>query len=114
MERPRNGRVLLLTNFTATLQWDSVNISKCNFINQIVNCSYLNTSLKIITSHKYPYQVILENLKPSTKYICYSVFFNNESYSEKSDEIKFWTKSTSNFTVLLLLVLNIESCENFM
>lgn len=93
--KPLNGRVLFLTNFTATLQWDPPINSVCNFIHQIVNCSYSNSTFEVITYAAK--QLVLENLIPSTKYACYSAFFNREGYSTKSDEIIFWTKMSGKF-----------------
>lgn len=86
-----NGRILFLTSHNVTLQWDHPIDSVCNLIHQIVNCSYLNSSLEI-TMYTPVQEVAIENLKPFTKYICYSAFFNKRGYSEKSDEIIFWTK----------------------
>lgn len=111
MEKPLNGRVLLLTNFTAILQWDPPIDSVCNLIHQIVNCSYLNSSFQVITYK--PDRVVLNNLKPSTEYICYSAFFNKEGYSAKSDKIIFRTKLTGNiFNLLLFLKYKISNVKN--
>ncbi|KAL4108189.1 hypothetical protein QTP88_018430 [Uroleucon formosanum] len=91
LEKPTNGRILFLTSNNVTLQWDRPIDSVCNFIHQIVNCSYLNNSLEMITYT--PVQaVVIKNLKPFTKYICYSAYYNKQGYSEKSDEIIFRTK----------------------
>ncbi|XP_001944639.2 phosphatidylinositol phosphatase PTPRQ isoform X1 [Acyrthosiphon pisum] len=91
LEKPKNGRILLLTSNNVTLQWDHPIDSVCNFIHQIVNCSYLNTSLEM-TAYTTVQAVVIDNLKPFTKYICYSAYFNKQGYSEKSDEIIFRTK----------------------
>jgi len=91
LEKPKNGRILYLTSNNVTLQWDHPIDSVCNFIHQIVNCSYLNTSLEM-TTYTTGQAVVIDNLRPFTKYICYSAYFNKQGYSEKSDEIIFRTK----------------------
>jgi len=100
LDKPTNGQILFLTNYNVTLQWDHPIDSACNFIHQIVNCSYLNTSLEV-TTYTPAQAVVIENLKPFTKYICYSAFFNKQGYSEKSDEIIFWTKLQGNTVVII-------------
>jgi len=91
LEKPMNGRILFLTSYNVTLQWDDPIDSVCSLIHQIVNCSCMNTSLEITTLTPVK-AVTIDNLKPFTKYICYSAFFNKQGYSEKSDEIIFRTK----------------------
>lgn len=109
--KPTNGRVLFSTNYTATLQWDPPTDVACGLTHQIVNCSYLNTSLTITVRHQRPGLVAVDRLKPSTKHACYSVFVYSEGHSARSDEIIFWTKPTgillcsislSNYTVVFV------------
>lgn len=104
LDKPANGRVLFLTDHTATLQWDPLmnHHLVCSFIHQIVNCSYSNTSLEL-TMINPDRVVVIENLQVSTKYSCYSSFFNKMGYSAKSDEILFWTKLGGNYLHLLFL-----------
>ncbi|XP_022183704.1 phosphatidylinositol phosphatase PTPRQ isoform X1 [Myzus persicae] len=91
LEKPLNGRILFLTSHNVTLQWDHPIDPVCNLIHQIVNCSYLNSSLEMMV-YTPAQAVTIDNLKPFTKYICNSAFFNKQGYSEKSDDIIFWTK----------------------
>lgn len=97
LKKPTNGQVLVVTNNTATLRWDIPTSFLCNLIHQIVNCSSSNFSFEVTVLYKQPYTVILENLKPFTKYTCYSMFFYKEGYSPKSEEIIFWTKLPGNY-----------------
>ncbi|XP_025205820.1 tyrosine-protein phosphatase 10D isoform X2 [Melanaphis sacchari] len=91
LEKPTNGRILFLTSYNVTLQWDHPIESVCTLIHQIVNCSNLNSSFELMT-YTPARAVTIDNLKPFTKYICYSAFYNKQGYSEKSDEIVVWTK----------------------
>lgn len=103
LSKPKNGRVLFLTNYTATLQWDPPTSISCNLIEQIVNCSYLNNSFEVKVTNNQTRQVVMGDLKPFTKYTCHSVFFTEESNSAKSDELVFWTKMKGNtYTVIIL------------
>jgi len=95
LEKPMNGRILFLTSYNVTLQWDHHIESDCTLIHQIVNCTNLNSSFEVMT-YTPAQAVTIDNLKPFTKYICYSAFYNKQGYSEKSDEIIFWTKLQGN------------------